>query len=375
MIYLDNAATTFPRPEEVLAEMDRVNRTLSVNAGRGSYKAAREAAEIIVETKGRLADLFRCKGKADIVLTPSVTYAINQIVDGLDITEETVIYTSVYEHNAVARTLERVRKSTNCQVEFLPIEPETLRIDLDRTRYQFSQKHPDIVIMTMISNVTGYRLPVEETFSMAKQYKAVTIVDAAQAAGLIDIHYDALLADIICFAGHKTLCGPFGVGGFAIRKGLFLKKLLTGGTGSNSLNTEMPENGADRYEAGSKDIVAISGLNAALSVLERKKHEEKIINLTGYLIAHLKGIQIINLCSSDDAIGIVSFTVDGYASNDVGTILDEEFDIAVRTGYHCAPYIHQYLNDQDYDGTVRVGIGPFNTEQDIDALLDALKSL
>lgn len=375
MIYLDNAATTFPRPEEVLAEMDRVNRTLSVNAGRGSYKAAREAAEIIVETKGRLADLFRCKGKADIVLTPSVTYAINQIVDGLDITEETVIYTSVYEHNAVARTLERVRKSTNCQVEFLPIEPETLRIDLDRTRYQFSQKHPDIVIMTMISNVTGYRLPVEETFSMAKQYKAVTIVDAAQAAGLIDIHYDALLADIICFAGHKTLCGPFGVGGFAIRKGLFLKKLLTGGTGSNSLNTEMPENGADRYEAGSKDIVAISGLNAALSVLERKKHEEKIINLTGYLIAHLKGIPIINLCSSDDAIGIVSFTVDGYASNDVGTILDEEFDIAVRTGYHCAPYIHQYLKDQDYDGTVRVGIGPFNTEQDIDALLDALKSL
>lgn len=375
MIYLDNAATTFPRPEAVLTEMDRVNRTLSVNAGRGSYKAAREAAEIISETKDRLADLFRCKGKADIVLTPSVTYAINQIFDGLSISEETVIYTSVYEHNAVARTLERVKNSTKCQVEFLPIDPETLRIDLEKTRYLFAQKHPDIVIISMISNVTGYRLPAEETFAMAKQYEAITIADGAQAAGLIDIQYDALLADIICFAGHKTLCGPFGVGGFAIRKNLSLKKVLTGGTGSNSLNTEMPEHGTDRYEAGSKDIVAIAGLNAALSVLEREKHEETIKKLTGYLISRLKELTNINICSNDDALGIVSFTVDSFDSYDVGTILDEEYDIAVRTGYHCAPYIHQYLKDLDHNGTVRVGIGPFNTEQDVDALLDALESL
>lgn len=378
MVYLDNAATSFPRPEAVYAEMDRVNRTLSVNAGRGGYKVAREASELIQKTKMGIVELFQCSGLADLVFTPSITQAMNQIINGLSIDSNTVIYISPYEHNAVARTVEAVHEKTGCEVCFLPLNEQTLEIDLGRMTYLFHEKKPDIVISTMISNVTGYRLPVEEIFKSAKEYGAITIADAAQAAGLIGINYKTFHADIVAFAGHKTLCGPFGIGGFVIKKGLILNQVLTGGTGSDSLNPKMPEESPNRYEAGSENIVAIAGLNAALEWLKENPHEEKIQKLTEYLLSKLADydkVTVLGITESRNYYGIVSFVVDGYDSNDVGGILDDEFDVAVRTGYHCAPYIHDYLGDKAYAGTVRVGIGPFNTKEDLDALLEAIESL
>lgn len=378
MIYLDNAATSFPRPEPVYIEMDRVNRNLSVNAGRGGYKAAREASELIQNTKSGIAKLFHCAGLADVVFTPSITQAMNQIINGLNINSNTVIYISPYEHNAVARTVEAVRVNTGCEVCFLPLDETTLEIDLEKMAYLFHEKKPDVVISTVISNVTGYRLPVEEIFEAAQAYGAITIADAAQAAGLIEIDYKAFHADIIAFAGHKTLCGPFGIGGFIIKKGLILNQVLTGGTGSDSLNPQMPEESPNRYEAASENIVAVAGLNAALEWLKENPHERKIQELTQYLISRMSEndkITVLSMQTVGKCYGIVSFVVEGYDSNDVGSILDDEFDIAVRTGYHCAPYIHDYLNDEAYAGTVRVGIGPFNTEQDIDDLVENLESL
>ena len=375
MIYLDNAATSFPRPEAVCAEMDRVNRTLSVNAGRGGYKAAREASEIIYDTKKKLAELFHCDGKADVVLTPSVTQAFNQVLNGLDISENTVIYITAYEHNAIARTMESIRQRTGCTVCLIPMEEKTLEIDLKKTEYLFHEKNPDIVISTVISNVTGYMLPVKDLFELAKQHHAITIADAAQAAGLIDIDLDEIKADIIGFAGHKTLCGPFGIGGFIIRKDVSLKCILTGGTGSDSLNLSMPQSAPGRYEAGSENIVAIAGLHAALEWLSANQHMEHIKELTNYLIDGLSKNPDVTVFAVNQQLGIVSFIVEGYDSGDVGQILDDEFDIAVRTGYHCAPYIHKYLQDIPYAGTVRVGIGPFNTKEDIDTFIEAVESL
>lgn len=377
MIYLDNAATSFPRPETVCAEMDRVNRTLSVNAGRGGYKAAREASEIIYDTKKKIAELFHCTGKADVVLTPSVTQAFNQVLNGLEITENTVVYITAYEHNAIARTMEYIRYRTGCTVCIIPMEEKTLELDLKKTEYLFHEKSPDIVISTVISNVTGYMLPIRRLFEMAKQYHAITIADAAQAAGLIDINLDEIKADIIGFAGHKTLCGPFGIGGFIIRKDVSLKCILTGGTGSDSLNLHMPQEAPARYEAGSENIVAIAGLRAALSWLKMHPHKEQIKELTERLITGFSRNDKVTVLgnTSESPYGIVSFVVDGYDSNDVGSILDDEFGIAVRTGYHCAPYIHEYLQDMPHAGTVRVGIGPFNTKKDIDTLLEAVESL
>lgn len=374
MIYLDNAATSFPRPETVYQEMDHINRTLSVNAGRGGYKAAREASGIIFDTKKMLAELMHCTGKADVVLTPSVTQAFNQVLNGLDITSDTVVYMTPYEHNAVARTMEAIRQRTGCTVSVLPLEMH-FEIDLKKTEYLFHEKNPDIVISTVISNVTGYELPVKELFGLAKQYHAITIADAAQAAGLIDLNFDDMDADIIGFAGHKTLCGPFGVGGFILSKDVLLKCILTGGTGSDSLNLSMPESAPGRYEAGSENIVAIAGLHAALEWLKDNQHMERIKELTDYLVDQLSKNPMVTVFDMKEQLGIVSFVVEGYDSGDVGRILDDEFDIAVRTGYHCAPYIHEYLKDTAYGGTIRVGIGPFNTKEDLDALLDAIESL
>lgn len=378
MIYLDNAATSFPRPESVYAEMDYVNRNLSVNAGRGGYRSAKQASKIISDTKQEIAKLLHCEGVADVVFTASITQAMNQIINGLKIDNTSIVYISPYEHNAVARTIEAVRERTGCKIQLLPLDETTLEVDLKKTNFMFHENRPNVVISTVISNVTGYRLPVEKIFTMAKEYGSITIADAAQAAGLIEIDYRAFGANIIAFAGHKTLCGPFGIGGFVIEKSIRLDHVLTGGTGSDSLNLKMPEESPNRYEASSENIVAVAGLNAALKWLKNNPHETKIIELTEYLINRLsenEKVTVLGLPDNTKLHGIVSFVVDGYDSNDVGAILDEEFDVAVRTGYHCAPYIHDYLHDKDYAGTVRVGIGPFNTKQDIDDLVSGIDSL
>lgn len=378
MIYLDNAATTFPKPEAVYQAMDEINRYGAVNAGRGSYKAAKEAAALITDTKIKLEKLFHCKNRADIVFTPSVTHALNQIIYGLEVTANTTIYLSPYEHNAAARTVESLSRKTGCTVKLLPIAEDTLEINIEEMEYHFRKNAPNIVIMNVISNVTGYRLPVEAVFQRAKQSGAITIADAAQAAGLIDLDMSKLSADIICFAGHKTLYGPFGIGGFAIDRQLKLQQTFTGGTGSNSLNLSMPEHGAERYEAASPNIVAIAGLNASLKILDQKEHEKKISEITGYLIRRLEELPLVTLMGitePETCYGIVSFVVEGYDSNEVGSILDDEFDIAVRTGYHCAPFIHDFIKSKEYGGTVRIGVGLFTKEEDIDSLIEALNSL
>lgn len=213
---------------------------------------------------------------------------------------------------------------------------------------------------------------------MAREYGAITVLDAAQAAGLIDLDMPALNADVLCFAGHKTLMGPFGIGGFLIKHGITLKKVLTGGTGSSSLTLDMPEEAPGRYEASSTNVVAIAGLNASLKGLDINEHRKTLRELTEYLLEALNGIPSVNLMGTFDTgktLGIVSFVVEGYQSDEVGIILDDEYDIAVRTGYHCAPYIHDYLGDKPYHGTIRIGIGQFNTKEDIDALISAIKSL
>lgn len=369
MIYLDNAATTFPKPERVYTALETANRELSFNAGRGSYKAARAASAIIDDTKNRLLSLFHATGYADIVFTPSVTHALNQVLNGLDLTGNSVIYVSPYEHNAVARTVYQLSVNSGASVKMLPLTKD-LQIDLEKAKYQFSINSPSVVILNALSNVTGYILPVAEIFLMAKEYGAITVLDAAQAAGLIDLDMPALNADVLCFAGHKTLMGPFGIGGFLIKHGITLKKVLTGGTGSASLTLDMPEEAPGRYEASSTNVVAIAGLNASLKGLDINEHRKTLRELTEYLLEALNGIPSVNLMGTfdtDKTLGIVSFVVEGYQSDEVGIILDDEYDIAVRTGYHCAPYIHDYLGDKPYHGTIRIGIGQFNTKEDIDA--------
>jgi selenocysteine lyase/cysteine desulfurase len=226
--------------------------------------------------------------------------------------------------------------------------------------------------------VTGYVLPVKEIFEYAKKNGSLTILDSAQSLGLIDININQINADLIAFAGHKTLYGPLGIGGFINVTNVKLNEFITGGTGSDSLNLNMPDGIETKYEAASSNIVAIAGLNEALKSLNLDDNYETEKEMTEYLINALMRLREVKLYLPQEIsnhIGIVSFTVNGYSSDEIGTILDEDFDIAVRTGYHCAPYIHKYLNDEGYSGTVRVGIGKFNTKSDIDNLVKALKDI
>ena len=377
MIYLDNAATTFPKPEAVYREMDRVNRTLAVNSGRGAYKAAKEAADIIASTKSLLLKLFNAEGNYDVVFTPSVTHALNQVVGGIGIHSSSNIYCSPYEHNAVARTLHQ-RLSEAGTAEFLLPLTKTLEIDLDKTGFMFSSKPPDAVFITAISNVTGYVLPFAEVTEMVHGYGGLAVIDAAQAAGLIPMDLQEIKADVVCFAGHKTLCGPFGIGGFLIRHGTRLAPCFFGGTGSDSLNLDMPKDSPGMYEASSPNITAIAGLRAALSKLDVEDHYRQVSELTGYAyekLAAIPSVRIKGQIRDRKQIGIISFVVEGYRSDDVGGILDDEFDIAVRTGYHCAPYIHEHLKDKQSGGTVRIGLGRYNTKEVINKLAEALRSL
>lgn len=377
MVYLDNAATTFPKPESVYAAMDKMNREGAVNAGRGSYKLAQAASKLIDETKRKLRKLVHVDDSVAVVFSPSITIAINQIVNGLSMRERAVVYVSPYEHNAVARSLHKLSKRNKLVVKELPLD-SGMEIDIEKMKYQFSKDKPEVVFCTHVSNVTGYVLPIEEIFKEAKKHGSINILDSAQSLGLLDIRADLMAVDLIGFAGHKTLYGPFGIGGFINVSGIPLDTFITGGTGSDSLNLEMPLGNEARYEASSSNIVAIAGLNAALDNLEQKYSLEQETKMTSYLITQLssiRGVKMLLPSNLERHVGIVSMVVEGFSSDDIGMILDEDFDIAVRTGYHCAPYIHKYLGDTASLGTVRIGISKFTTKEELDLLIDALKEI
>ena len=378
MLYLDNAATTFPKPARIYDVMDEFNRNNAVNAGRGAYRLARTASKLITETKQLIRALVHADVNKPVVFAPSVTVAINQIVRGIKLADGDVVYVSPYEHNAVARSLHLLAKSVRIVIRELPIDVNSLEIDLEKVKYAFSREKPRAVFCTHISNVVGYILPVQEIFCEAKKYRAITVLDTAQSLGLAEVDSRRLNADFIAFAGHKTLYGPLGIGGFINISAIELSELIAGGTGSDSLNLNMPDDWESRYEAASSNIVAIAGLHAALEIIKPDElfaHEKE---LTNYLINELEKLKNVKMYlprNLSHHIGIVSFSVDGIKSDDVGMILDEDYDISVRTGYHCAPFIHKYLKDEKCLGTVRIGLGQFNTVQDVDCLIGAIKDL
>lgn len=360
-IYLDNAATTFPKPEAVYQALDRANRNAAVNAGRGSYALAEQAKQLIEDTRELLLTIAKAKPEAKVVFTPSATFACNQIFGGLPWSKEDVVYVSPYEHNAVMRTLHFLQKRYGFEIEELSVDAKTLEPDLEKIRYQFIQKPPTVLAMTHVSNVTGYILPIEEIAALADAAKTTVIVDGSQALGLVPVCLEKSGIDYYIFAGHKTLYGPFGVGGYIAQSAGKAEKLglvIAGGTGSNSLNLEMPQLLPDRYEPGSPNVPAIAGLKAAIEELGNHYEEMKQSMETHYhgelellemLETELQKIQGIHTYFPQDKekrSGICSFTIEGYSSDDVGMLLDEDYHIAVRCGYHCAPLIHKYLKDE-----------------------------
>lgn len=376
MIYLDNAATTYPKPESVYKALDNANRNQAFNAGRGSYRVAKESSKLIDDTKKAILKLLHGRGNECVAFTPSITIALNEVLNGIEFTNGDYIYLSPYEHNAVARTANQICKRTGAKIELLPVKEDSLEIDIEKTKYVFASKKPKCVCCTAISNVTGYILPYGEVFEIAKNYKAITVLDTAQALGLIDIDIMKCKVDFVAFAGHKALYGPLGIGGFVDVNNIPLAEYVVGGTGSDSLNLDMPSESPYKYESASSNIVAIAGLMAALKEIKEDDDipEKKLLE---YLIKRLTENEKVTmyLPPKDKRIGILSFNLNGYKAEDVGMIMDEDFNIAVRTGYHCAPFVHDILNDKKSLGTVRVGIGRYNSKEEMDALVNAINEL
>lgn len=380
MIYLDNAATTYPKPECVYSFVDSVQRSMAFNSGRGSYKNAKKTNALIEDTRNKLADLFKCTSR-NVVLSPSATIAMNQVLGGLNLTGRTV-YVSPFEHNAVVRFLHAVAEKNNAKIEVLPFDSATQKLNEEEMSNRFAVNHPDIVVLNHISNVTGVILPVDDIFNKAKEYGAITVLDASQSAGLLDIDLRYLKCDYLVFAGHKSLYGHIGIGGFVVNNdSIKLETWLCGGTGSDSLNPEMPAMIPDRYEPASHDIVAISSLNASLDWIKEtgiekiRTHKKQLTEYALTCLDSVAGIKLYVPDKREKHISVISFTHKEYKPHELAEILDEDFDIAVRCGYHCAPYVHKLIGTETTDGTVRLSISYFNTREDIDALVSALQEL
>lgn len=373
MIYLDNAATTYPKPESVYRAMDFGMRNLSFNAGRGTYEAAREACRVIDKTRVLMAELAGCRPD-HVVFSSSATEAMNQIVLGLNLEHGDIVYISPFEHNAIVRPLQRLITTVGIDLRLIPFKMDDWSIDVQAFKSELTVCQVKAVFVSQVSNVTGLMLPYQIIFDLARRSGAVTILDASQSFGILDA--DLSLVDFVVFAGHKSLYGPFGVGGFISTGNIVLDAVKAGGTGSDSLNPDMPDVMPGRYEAGSPNVVAINGLAAALEwrkMVDIRKVEDELCR---YLIAKLRGLSSVSLFLPegrvDDVFSIVSFSVAGYKASEIGEILEESFGISLRTGYHCAPFVHDLIQSRGFYGTIRASIGFFNVADDVDALVDAL---
>ncbi len=382
MVYLDNAATTFPKPKCVYERVNEVQINSAVNVGRGSYRIAEKATQIVDETRSLLSSLVGIDNPNNVVFSPSATIASNEIIFGLNWDSYKVVYLSPFEHNAIARPLEMIRKKFGIIIKILPFDGETQKLDVKEMERQFALNNPDYIFLNHVSNVTGLILPVEEIARCAKHYGATVIVDGSQSVGLIEYDLKNSYIDYLIFAGHKNLYSSWGIGGFiANTTEPLINPFFAGGTGSDSLNLEMAFSTPNGFEFGSPNIISIASLNSSIKWLNETglhivaKKKEYLMNK---LINGLKNEANIKLYLPSDLsnhTSVLSLNVFDYEPSEVGMILDSEFDIAVRTGYHCAPYIHDLINTKDTMGTVRISLSYFNTESDINTLISAIRSL
>ena len=377
MAYFDNAATSYPKPDEVYSFMDSFYRNHGGSAGRGHYALANTSKGMIDETRSLLCELLHCPAK-QVIFTATATIALNMIIQGVITKGASSVYISPFEHNAVTRTLWHFEQSNRISVKELSVT-DSMTYDMSRIRYQFDAVRPDFVIISHASNVTGLVAPVEELFALAKEYGAITLVDMAQTAGLVDLNVGLETIDFAVFAGHKTLLGPTGVSGFVMSPSFALPPVLFGGTGYDSANQDMPSSIPERYEMGTLNIASIAGLYASLKWIKAQTidHIFKEEDLRRKRLLEILGkydfLKIVGCVDGRKYVGIVSCLFDGISSDSAGSIFAER-GISVRTGLQCAPRAHIFLGTYPA-GTIRFSVNAFTTDSDFSELNDALDDI
>lgn len=376
MIYLDNAATSFPKPETVYRAHDRVQRTIGANPGRGAHRLALDAGRVVFEAREALAGLFGIDDAARIAFTANATEAINIALFGLLEPGDRVV-TSTMEHNAVTRPLRalqergvRVDKVAGDRYGF--VAPEAIR--------QACAERPRMVVLTHCSNVTGTLQAIEEIGPWCRREGILFLVDAAQSAGLFPIDVEAMGVDLLAAPGHKALMGPQGTGFLYLREGLQPVPLLYGGTGGNSHSDLPPEEMPERLECGTLNTAGLGGLKAGVDFLldegidRIRAHEQALLEQLIRGLEEIDGVTIHGPLDSRFHGGALSFNLAGMDPAGIGFLLDHEHGIFTRVGLHCAPDAHRTIGTFPR-GTVRISPGYFNTAEEIDHLVTAVAAL
>ena len=373
MIYLDNAATSRPKPPEVIQAMTAFLNDVCANSGRSAHRLAIQASRMVYETREAVAEFFNVADPLRVVFTMNATESLNLALQGSLSPGDHVIASSM-EHNSVMRPL-RALETQGVEVTAVQCsESGFLRPDDVKKAIKPNTK---MVVLNHGSNVTGSLAPVEEIGLITKSHGLLFTLDTAQTAGAYPIDVQEMNVGLLAFTGHKSLCGPPGIGGLYIREGIQLEPLKWGGTGSRSDSEYQPDFLPDAHESGTPNLVGIAGLGAGIRFVMEKTVEairERERNLTQRLIDGLldiNGVAVYGGLNADRQVGVVSFNIDGLSQSDIGLRLDEEYEIMCRVGLHCAPAAHKTMGTFP-DGAVRFGLGTFTIEQEIDAAVQAV---
>ena len=379
--YLDNAATSWPKPEGVMTAMDRYHRELGVAAGRGATRAASEVDAVIARCRLRAANLLRAESSERFIFTFNGTDSLNVALHGVLKPGDHVI-ASTLEHNSVLRPLSELRQRLG--IETTLIAPESNgRVEPTKFR-EALRPNTRLIALLHASNVTGIVQPIEDVGIIAKQAGALMLVDAAQTAGHRPINVSDLPLDLLACPGHKGLLGPLGTGLLYLRPGIeqHVASVRQGGTGSASEDDHQPDQLPDKYESGNHNVPGLFGLEAALNWVQEKQvatiqqHEQL---LRRALLDQLSGVSNVTLfggeVADEQAVGVVSLAVEGFDPQDLAAILDADFDIQTRAGLHCAPGAHRSLGTLETGGTLRISVGASTTLLEVRHFVESLRQI
>ncbi|HEY2882077.1 MAG TPA: aminotransferase class V-fold PLP-dependent enzyme [Pirellulales bacterium] len=377
-IYLDNAATSWPKPDAVAAEVEKYLRHGGAPAGRSAYTEAAEAQQAVTAARAAVARLIGAADAKHIVFTHNGTDALNLAIHGLLKPGDHAICTDA-DHNSVLRPLRFLEEYRQVEVTrvrcnaFGWVDPDDIRRAL--------RPNTRLVAMLHASNVTGVVEPAAQVGAICRQHGARFLLDAAQSLGHSPVDVNLLNVDLLAAPGHKGLLGPLGTGVLYLRPGMEneLQTVRQGGTGTQSDDDRQPETLPDRYECGNHNVPGLVGLAAALAWLEtngeiwRREHELAARLRTG--LQKIAGVELHGPANGGDCLGVVSVSIAGYDPQEAAAVLDSTFRVQVRAGLHCAPRIHRAMGTFERGGTVRFSVGAFNTEAEIDAAINAVHEI
>ena len=379
-IYLDNAATSWPKPDTVYTAVMHALQVLGAPAGRSTYRQASEVERLLLDARRRLAVILGVEDPTRVLFTSNGTDSLNIALHGLLRPGDHVV-TSVLEHNSVLRPLRFLEQHRGLEITRVGCDPRGI-VDPDEIRRAI-RSTTRLIAMLHVSNVTGAIQPVHEIGRIAAEHGTEFLLDAAQSLGHLPVEAPEIGCTLLAAPGHKGLLGPLGVGLLYLAPGREseITPLKQGGTGTQSESDDQPDVLPDKFECGNHNVPAIIGLRAALEFLQAVDistiyaSERGLTNQLLEGLATIEGVRLYGPRQSDQQLGVISLTIDGYDPREVASMLDTAYSIQVRSGFHCAPRMHRQLGTANSGGTVRFSIGEFNTEQQIDLAIDAVAEI